>query len=159
MSTDKAAGVSQKICFDVRIVKEEVVLDVEYVVWYRNDKVVWSSMFTVMCRRKGKEGLYCSVAATYDKNGPDGWLYGKPLDDYLQMYRHDRIEYEKVRAIENTIMVFGKENVRAYVRGIPDVFGDGTIEDVKWLMYPYDQPGWDIPEFTANGVVREGRGA
>lgn len=123
------------------------------------DDAIWGSLFTAMSRRKEGEKLYCSVAATYDKDGPDGWLYGSKLDDYIELHKHNRDKYENVRAIENAVAVFGKENVRAYVRGIPGVFGDGTIEDVKQLMYPHDQSGWNIPEFTEDGVVRMGRKA
>ena len=118
------------------------------------DDAIWGSLFTAMSRRKDGEKLYCSVAATYDEDGPDGWLYGKELEDYIERYTHNRDEYEKVRAIENAIAVFGKENVRAYVKGIPNVFEDGDVNAVKALMYPCDQLGWDIPSFTPNGVVR-----
>lgn len=121
------------------------------------DDAIWGSLLTAMSRRKKDERLYCSVAATYDKDGPEGWLYGKTLDDYIERYAHSRDEYEKIRAIENATAVFGKENVRAYVRGVPNVFGSGTVEDVRRLLYPYDQAGWNIPEFMAGGVARGGR--
>ena len=40
------------------------------------------------------------------------------------------------------------------MQGIPNVFGNGSEKDVIDLLYPYNQPGWTIPEFTSNGVVR-----
>ena len=119
------------------------------------DDAIWGSLLSMMSRRKNGERLYCSVVATYDEDGPDGWLYGKELDDYLESNGKLVEDREKVRAINNAIAVFGRENVRAYVQGIPDVFGKGTEEDVRKLLYPYDQPGWKISEFTTSGVVRE----
>lgn len=119
------------------------------------DDAIWGSLLSMMSRRKDGECLYCSVVSTYDPDGPDGWLYGKGLEDYLAAKGELVEDKEKVRAISNAITVFGKENVRAYVQGIPNVFGEGTESDVVDLLYPYNQPGWDIKAFTPNGVVRE----
>ena len=115
------------------------------------DDAIWGSLFTAMSRRKRDEHLYCTVV-DYVSGGPKHWLSGVGLDDYLQGKK-------ELRAIKNAVAVFGKDYVRAFVGGVPDVFGEGTIEDVKRLMYPYDQPGWNIHEFTANGVIRKGAGA
>ena len=119
------------------------------------DDAIWGSLLSMMSRRKNGDLLYCSVVATYDPDGPVGWLYGKGLDDYLNSKSKLVEDNETVRAINNAITVFGKENVRAYVRGIPNVFGEGTEEDVRELLYPFNQPGWDIKAFTPNGVIRE----
>lgn len=119
------------------------------------DDAIWGSLLSMMSRRKDGEQLYCSVVATYDPDGPKGWLYGKDLEDYLVAKGKLVVDKENVRAINNAITVFGKENVRAYVQGIPNVFGKGTEFDVVDLLYPYNQPGWDLKAFTPNGVVRE----
>lgn len=119
------------------------------------DDAIWGSLLTAMSRRKGGERLYCSVAATYDSDGPRGWLWGDTLKEYLR--KHDELveDKEKVRAIKNAIAVFGFENVRAWVQGIPAVFGDGDKKAIQELVYPFDQPGWHIPGFTHEGVVRK----
>lgn len=119
------------------------------------DDAIWGSLLSMMSRRKGGERLYCSVVATYDENGPKGWLWGKELDDYLEKKGKLVDDKEKVRAIKNAITVFGKENVRAFVQGIPNVFGNGTEAEVRDLLYPHDQPGWNIKGFTPNGIIRE----
>lgn len=119
------------------------------------DDAIWGSLLSMMSRRKHGERLYCSVVATYDETGPEGWLHGKTLEDYLAANGKQVEDKEKVRAINNAITVFGKENVRAYVQGIPNVFGEGTEDDVRDLLYPHNQPGWDIKAFTPNGVIRE----
>lgn len=119
------------------------------------DDAIWGSLLSMMSRRKNGERLYCSVVATYDPDGPKGWLYEKALEDYLASKDDQAKDKEKVRAINNAIAVFGKENVRAYVQGIPNVFGEGTESDVVDLLYPYNQPGWDIKVFTSRGVIRE----
>ena len=121
------------------------------------DDAIWGSLLSMMSRRKDGERLYCSVVATYDPDGPKGWLYGKDLEDYLAAKGKLVVDKENVRAINNAITVFGKENVRAYVQGIPNVFGEGTESDVVDLLYPYDQPGWSIEAFTPNGIVREAK--
>jgi len=38
------------------------------------------------------------------------------------------------------------------LRGMQAVFGDGAVDNVCDLLYPHDQPGRDIPEFTCHGV-------
>jgi len=119
------------------------------------DDAIWGSLLSMMSRRKGGERLYCSVVATYDENGPKGWLWGRELDDYLEKKGKLVDDKEKVRAIKNAITVFGKENVRAFVQGIPNVFGSGTEAEVRDLLYPHDQPGWNIKGFTPNGIIRE----
>ena len=118
------------------------------------DDAIWGSLLTMASRRKNGEAVFCSVVATYDPGGPDEWLYGKKLDDYLTEKGKLTADREKVRAIKNAVSVFGKENVRAYVRGIPDVFGEGTVDNVRNLLYPHKQSGWNIPEFTCHGVSR-----
>ena len=111
------------------------------------DDAIWGSLFTAMLRRPGSERVYCTVV-DFVKGETNLWQSGDDLDAYLMGKKESR-------AIKNAVVVFGKDCVRAYVGGVPDVFGSGTIEDVKRLMYPYDQPGWDIAEFTSNGVVRK----
>lgn len=120
------------------------------------DDAIWGSLLTTMSRRPKGEKLYCSVAATYDENGPDGWFHGKELEEYVARYDNSRDEFEKVRAIKNAITVFGLDNVRAFVKGIPAVFGDCTEFDVRKLMYPTnEETGWNIPGFQDCGVVRK----
>lgn len=124
------------------------------------DDAIWGSMLTIMSRRKSGAKVYCSVVATYDENGPDGWICGNALRKYVEDIEklsdetsQGRWCFERIRAIKNAIAVFGEDNVRAYVKGIPNVFGDGGKQTVFDLMYP-NVPEWDIPEFSSIGVVR-----
>ena len=119
------------------------------------DDAIWGSLLSMMSQRNEGERLYCSVVATYDPDGPKRWIYGEELADYLNSKSKLVEDKEKVRAINNAVTVFGKDNVRAYVRGIPDIFGGGTIEEVRNLLYPYNQDGWSIKAFTASGVFRK----
>lgn len=118
------------------------------------DDAIWGSLFTTMTRRaKNKPPVYCSVVL-YAKGVEDKWLYGNELKKFID----ERSEYtsmsEDVRGLKNAIAVFGEANVRAYMAGIPKVFGKGTEKDVLNLMYPTNVPGWKISAFTYKGVVR-----
>lgn len=115
------------------------------------DDAIWGSLFTAMSRRKDDEKLFCSVV-DFVGGCEDKWYVKDELNQFLSGEKESR-------AIKNTVAVFGKDYVRAYACGVPQVFGGGTVEDVKRLLYPYDQPGWYIRGFTADGVVRKGVGA
>lgn len=112
------------------------------------DDAIWGSLFTAMSRRKDGDKLFCSVV-DFVGGCEDKWYVRDGLDQFLTGVKESR-------AIKNAIAVFGKDYVRAYVCGVPQVFGGGTIEDVKRLMYPYGQLGWNVSEFTADGVKRKG---
>ncbi len=125
------------------------------------DDAIWGSMLSVMSRRKKGEMVYCSVVATHDENGPDGWISGAKLREYVKDIekladetQEGRQHFERIRAIKNAIDVFGEDNVRAYVKGVPNVFGDGGKQAVLDLMYPHVSE-WNIPEFSFQGVVRD----
>lgn len=115
------------------------------------DDAIWGALFTAMSRRKNGERLYCTVVDYVDGEDRD-WLMGDDLNNYVCDTNIN--PQTKSRAITNAITVFGKENVRAYTRGVPKVFGNGTVEEVLKLMYPYKCEGWDIKEFHEFGVER-----
>lgn len=114
------------------------------------DDAIWGSLLSMMAKRNDGERLFCSVAATYDPKGPDGWLYGERLREYLESVDGT----EKCRAIKNAITVFGEENVRAYVKGVPDVFGEGGEDDVRELLYPEGNDEWRLKAFAGHKVQR-----
>ena len=62
-------------------------------------------------------------ASLYIPSGPSNLCEGKG-DTY------------GIDAIENAIAIFGKEKVRAWTGGIPQVFGDCSEANVKDLFYP-----------------------
>lgn len=118
------------------------------------DDAIWGSLFTTMTRRKKSgEQVYCSVVL-YASGAEERWLYGKELESFIEKYGKNVADREKVRGLNNAIAVFGRDHVRAYMAGIPKVFGDGTEKDVLNLMYPTNVPGWKISAFTYKGVVR-----
>lgn len=117
------------------------------------DDAVWGSLLTTMSRRPKREKLYCSVVGHKD-GAPDHWMIGDELRAYVRDNSEKHIDYESIRCIRNAVTVFGWSNVRAYMRGVPDVFKKCSEKDVLELMYPSDVPGWCIKEFSTDGVVR-----
>jgi hypothetical protein len=75
--------------------------------------------------------------------GEKRWLCGDEMMEHVEKYRYtkDAIGFG-AKAIENAVAIFGKDQVRAWCGGIPDVFGEGTETDVKEILYPTDFVNW-----------------
>ncbi len=122
------------------------------------DDAIWGSLLTTMSRRQNEEKLYCSTVL-YAPNAPERWLVGDELEAFIAAQSASIEGREHIRGVENALTVFGKDSVRAYMAGVPSVFGAGTEEDVRKLMFPTnDETGWDIPAFQHCGVVRDKEG-
>lgn len=119
------------------------------------DDAIWGSLLTTMSRRPNDEKLYCS-AVLYAPDAPNRWLTGDELEDFMAEQSKSEEGEERMRGVRNALTVFGKDCVRAYMAGVPAVFGEGTEADVRRLMFPTsDETGWNIPAFQRCGVVRE----
>jgi len=102
------------------------------------DDIVWRSAIVA---KRNEEKIYCSVVVGH--KGEDRWLEGGELKKYAKE-KKKKIEKEKlpeygVPAIDAAIAIFGKDNVRAYAGGIPQVWCSGGSVDknkVKDLLYP-----------------------
>lgn len=104
-----------------------------------SDDVVWQQTFAEAVRPRigSSKEAFCSVVVGC--NGKCEWLYDDALEQYVERYRKDdEAESYGVPAIENAWAIFGKDKVRAWTGGIPDVFGNCTEADVKELLYPRD---------------------
>ena len=104
-----------------------------------SDDVVWQQTFAEAVRPRigSSKEAFCSVVVGC--NGKCEWLYDDVLEQYVERYRKDdEAESYGVPAIENAWAIFGKDKVRAWTGGIPDVFGNCTEADVKELLYPRD---------------------
>lgn len=100
------------------------------------DDTIWQHAFAegVRSRQEGNEA-FCSVVVGY--MGEKRWLYGEELMHFVDAHRKaDDSAAWGADAIENAIAIFGKEKVRAWTGGIPQVFGECTEMDVKELFYP-----------------------
>ena len=118
------------------------------------DDAIWGSLFTAMTRRANGEKVYCS-AVLFAPNSKSRWLMGDELEAFIKERDVDVKGREDVRALKNIVSVFGKDCVRAYMAGVPGVFGDCEIDDARRLLFPTkEETGWDIPEFSPDGVVR-----
>jgi hypothetical protein len=93
------------------------------------DDVIWRSFLAA--RRKGRD-LFCSVVVG-NNSKINRWLLGDDLQDYINSKEeHGRDTILSARE------VFGEDNVRAYVGGIPSIFkltGDYQ-ESMRQLLYP-----------------------
>lgn len=122
------------------------------------DDAIWGSLLTAMSRRQKEERLYCS-AVLYAPNAPERWLAGDELEAFMAEESKSEEGRGHMRGVRNALTVFGKNCVRAYMAGVPSVFGAGTEEDVRKLMFPTnEETGWNIPAFQKCGVVREKEG-
>ncbi len=118
------------------------------------DDTIWTSNFIAMLNRhKGRE-TYCSVICGYD--GSDNWKYGAELEAHLNRYNKYKSDGKYgIEPILNAVNLFGKEHVRAYTGGIPQVFHHGDKAWIREMLYPSSGP-WKgkIQEFTPDGVER-----
>ena len=106
------------------------------------DDTIWYQSFAEAIRAKNSDNAaYCTVVVGY--KGRNEWLYKDELEKYVKNNRkEDNAEDYGVSAIESAWAIFGKENVRAWTGGIPQVFGSATENDVKELLYPKDFVDW-----------------
>lgn len=74
--------------------------------------------------RNGGSRIRCSIVGHAD-GAPNEWLFGDQLDKYCK---------EPHSVINQARAVFGRENVRANLKGIPDVFE--SQEAVRQMLYP-----------------------
>lgn len=101
------------------------------------DDTVWQQTFAeaVRCRINSNKKAYCTVVVGY--KGEKRWLFKDELEKYVSEYKKDKdAESYGVPAIENALAIFGKDNVRAWTGGIPEVFGNCAETDVTELLYP-----------------------
>ncbi len=99
------------------------------------DDTIWQHAFAEGVRSRAETGndAFCSVVVGY--KGESHWLYKDELELYINSHKNSDDGYG-IDAIENAIAIFGKEKVRAWTGGIPQVFGKCTEMDVKELFYP-----------------------
>ncbi len=118
------------------------------------DDTIWTSNFIAMLNQHRGQEAYCSVICGYD--GSDDWKYGADLEAHLSRYSFGKNgDPHGIEPILNAINLFGKEHVRAYTGGIPQVFHHGDKDWIREMLYPSTGP-WKskIQEFTPYGVVR-----
>ncbi len=98
------------------------------------DDTIWQHAFAegVRSRQEGNEA-FCSVVVGY--KGELRWIYPDELDSFIKQNTNKGEGYG-IDAIENARAIFGKEKVRAWTGGVPQVFGDCSEKDVTDLFYP-----------------------
>ena len=108
------------------------------------DDTIWYQAFAeaVRSRINTNDAAYCSVVVGY--KGDEPWLYGDDLKKYVAVHRQDDDADDwGIGAIENALSIFGKDKVRAWTGGIPQVFGNCSENDVKELLYSEQFVNWD----------------
>ena len=100
------------------------------------DDTIWQHAFAEGIRaRAEKDKAFCTVVVGH--KGEEKWINPDELDSYIKKFK-DKGDGYGIDAIKNAIAIFGKDNVRAWTGGIPQVFGNCTEADVKELLYPRD---------------------
>jgi len=75
---------------------------------------------SILSARKNRDRpLYCSIIVNNDQTAPDAWMTGDELESYVE-YRSQKDGM--ARAYGSCVQIFGREHVRGYARGIPQVF-------------------------------------
>ncbi|WAA12020.1 hypothetical protein [Fervidibacillus halotolerans] len=82
-----------------------------------SDDIQYRSMLAA----KKNDGVKCSLV-NFHEHGPDQWLYGDDLKQFIQSHPHDSVS----EIAKQVIDLFGKEHVRAYLAGIPKVFTENN---------------------------------
>ncbi|OBR90286.1 hypothetical protein CLRAG_34640 [Clostridium ragsdalei P11] len=99
------------------------------------DDIMVKTFFMSSISGNDKEKLKCTVINYDDKYKGTDWLKGEKIDEYIRKSKNNSV----VECIKNVCDIFPKENVRVYLKGIPDVFmknGKCSKEKVINLLYP-----------------------
>ena len=99
------------------------------------DDTIWQHAFSegIRARNSSKEKPFCSVVV--GTKGEQRWLKKDDLTAYIKQHKKEDNPVEwGIPTIENAISIFGKENIRVWTAGIPQVFGDCTEDAVKQLL-------------------------
>lgn len=103
------------------------------------DDILWQEAFAeaVRYRKDSDCKAYCTVVVGH--LGDKRWLYGDEMMAYVEKHRYtkDAVNYG-ARAIVNAVSIFGKDHVRAWCGGIPQVWGNATEAEVSEILYPKD---------------------
>jgi len=102
-----------------------------------SDDIVWRS--TLLTRISKTTPVYCSVVV--GSKGSDKWMSGSKLTEYVAKIKkdHDPADWHLygIHAIEAALQLFKVDKVRAYTRGVPNVWEGPCIEQkVVDLLYP-----------------------
>ncbi|MBQ8678190.1 MAG: hypothetical protein IJ530_00320 [Treponema sp.] len=99
------------------------------------DDTIWQHAFAegIRARTESEDAAFCTVVVGH--KGEEKWINPDELDSYIKKYK-DKGDGYGIDAIQNAIAIFGKNNVRAWTGGIPQVFGNCTEKNVKDLLYP-----------------------
>lgn len=108
------------------------------------DDIIWQHAFAESVRKQ-ENPPYCSVVVGY--SGPQHWLQGNELDRFVKDHENaeDKENYG-ITSIHNARKIFGKERVRAYTGGIPQVWNEATEMDLQQFFRP-DWVDWKNTRF------------
>jgi hypothetical protein len=108
------------------------------------DDILWQEIFSeaIRYRKDSENEAYCTVVVGH--MGEKRWLCGEEMMEYVKKYRFTEEAIGRgVKAIVNAVAIFGKERVRAWCGGIPQVFGEGNENDVKEILFPDHFVNWN----------------
>ncbi len=109
-----------------------------------SDDSLWVETFaeTVRYRMCSEAKAYCTVVVGF--KGEERFLYGAEMLAYVDAHRKEKdADAYGVTAIDNAVSIFGREQVRAYTGGIPNVFGSCTESEIGEVFFPTDFVDWN----------------
>lgn len=110
---------------------------------FPKDDIIWRTVIATRIARKHKEGkqLLCSIITGY--SGPKHWIIGKEAIDSLIdecIKDNDKSQAYSISTIKTAIEVFGIDNIRVYVGGIPSFWVDAS--SIETAVSDLLNPNW-----------------
>ena len=108
------------------------------------DDIAWRNAFSeaVKSHDSDEDPVYCSIV-NYVENGPEWWLSPEELQEWVAQWEEEHTNEGVTKLVRSVWRIFKRNRVRAYLGGIPQVFGKNAQADLRELLYGSGFVNWD----------------